>query len=853
MRNRQMASLVSVIALVAALATASVSRASVVISQNLGDSAYTASSSWDIWHTPSMAFDGNFGNCWNAGTYPGSWIEVDLGSVHPLTWFVLGVEQLPDAPTKHEIWVSDSPIGGNTSGATLSNSIEQYTFEGEVLDVSPTSPVSGRYVQIRTVMSPSWVAWNEVQVYTGGVPAPTVTLSPASLQIGQSLTVTARAPGATAVSLRCKGVASGFPELTMTRSGGSTFTLSFPTSFLIFARGSTVTFTAYATTASGVTTSGSAVLRIRNSPNQPASQLALWCDDTQARGLAEGSYEPFVDLTNRLETKLLVTHDLNFWFSAYGSASGGATCSKSEGASVAELLGFYGVVNPKGTVAFKGVFTDINQSASIRLAFDERAYVMTALEIVLQVVPGGSGVSPSSIAAFYPEFRQISAVYSAGKAFNPRPTSVWQWTKAAGSAALALRNLATSSQQRQMLRTALSHVGVSVSDATLKDVFVAFSIYDVLKIIGSEFVYMIQTKGDDLTCTFTSYRTSGGSIAAAESTTAGATLNGIPEATTSSEPQALSVDSTVTPSSNDWLIEYEVTNSGTSPVWTWTLYFNKESGYPSQVTSPPGWSYKVDDDQSSITWFTQASENGWVVGDFGASTIPAGASLPGFSIRHSAPPGYAACGSVDTAYAPSYGEALAPGGTGGASETKCRTDSLPRVISDRVVSTVLADRFYVSDPSRSCGICITGSTTEVIEGDVVRVVGAEVELNGELAIQASSVLVTSHTDAPAPMGMASRSIGGSDFGVQRGITDASGLNNIGLPVRTWGTFTYVDSHSFTVNDGGGVDVKCVVPDGVTIQPDWSFVVVTGISSCENVAEDLHRLLRIRDQSDITAY
>ncbi|MHB9035118.1 MAG: RCC1 domain-containing protein [Armatimonadota bacterium] len=688
----------------------------------------------------------------------------------------------------------------------------------------------------------------------GAAPAPiTLTLLPNTVQIGQPLTVNAHAPGATSVRLRCEGIAGGFPELSMTRLGASTFTLSFPTSFLAFARGSTVTFTAYGTSSGGVASSGSAVLRIKNAPNQPISQIGLNCNDANTFGLAESWYEPFVDTTERLETKLLVKQDLNLWFSVYGSASGGATCNKSNGASIAELLGSFGVVNPKGTTAFTGVFTDVNQSATMRLAFDGRAGVMTILEIVLNAVPGGSGVSPASIAAFYPEFHSIAAIYNAGKAFNPKPTSTWGWTKAAGNAAWSLRKLATDTQQRAALRIALSHIGVAVSEATLKDVFTALSIYDVLKIIGSEITYVIQTKGDDLTSTFTSYRTASGSLAAAESTPAAATLYKTGDTRLASESTTLSVAASVSASNQDWLISYSVTNNGASPLWSWTLYYNKASGYPSQVTSPEGWSYRLDYDQGSITWFTQASENGWVLGNFGLNTIPAGGSLAGFSICHSAPPGYTMCSSVDATYASSYSETLAPGGTGSVSETKLRLDLLPKVVSDRVVSAVLPDRFYVADPDRNCGICITGSTTQVVEGDVVRVTGSEVELNGEVAIQASSVLVTSHGNAPTPLGMPLLSIGGSDFGTQHGISNASGLSNVGLFVRTWGKFTYIDSHTFTINDGSGVDVKCVVPDGVTLQSDWRYVVVTGISSCENVGEELHRLLRVRMQSDITAY
>jgi hypothetical protein len=44
-----------------------------------------------------------------------------------------------------------------------------------------------------------------------------------------------------------------------------------------------------------------------------------------------------------------------------------------------------------------------------------------------------------------------------------------------------------------------------------------------------------------------------------------------------------------------------------------------------------------------------------------------------------------------------------------------------------------------------------------------------------------------------------------------------------------------------------------VPNDVTIDPGWQFVGVTGVSSCEKAGEELHRLLRVRQRSDITPF
>lgn len=136
-------------------------------------------------------------------------------------------------------------------------------------------------------------------------------------------------------------------------------------------------------------------------------------------------------------------------------------------------------------------------------------------------------------------------------------------------------------------------------------------------------------------------------------------------------------------------------------------------------------------------------------------------------------------------------------------------------------------------------------------GDIVRVSGTGVVTNGEAALEPMSVIVKTRETFPAPIGMPLRALGGSDFGIQSWITGGVGLNNIGLLVRTWGRFGYVDRSTFTIDDGSG-PVKCVVSAGVMISPNWQFVVVTGISSCERVGDEIQRLLRVRGQDDIVA-
>ncbi len=58
---------------------------------------------------------------------------------------------------------------------------------------------------------------------------------------------------------------------------------------------------------------------------------------------------------------------------------------------------------------------------------------------------------------------------------------------------------------------------------------------------------------------------------------------------------------------------------------------------------------------------------------------------------------------------------------------------------------------------------------------------------------------------------------------------------------------------FTIDDGSALDLKCILPEGVTVNPDWQYVRVTGISSCERVGEELRAVVKLREQEDLAGY
>ena len=190
-------------------------------------------------------------------------------------------------------------------------------------------------------------------------------------------------------------------------------------------------------------------------------------------------------------------------------------------------------------------------------------------------------------------------------------------------------------------------------------------------------------------------------------------------------------------------------------------------------------------------------------------------------------------------------------------ETKGLPDDSDLAISGAAVSAVWPDAFYIQSDDRSSGIRVEKPSHGLTAGNRGYVAGAvKTNADGERYIEATTASWTT-TGKTWPLGMPARSNGGGDildsvtgFG-QRGITGGSGLNNIGLLVRTWGRVASIGPDYFTIDDGSDVIVKCVVPAGVTLPAQGTDVSVTGISSCEKVQDDLHRLLLIRDQNDIT--
>ena len=189
----------------------------------------------------------------------------------------------------------------------------------------------------------------------------------------------------------------------------------------------------------------------------------------------------------------------------------------------------------------------------------------------------------------------------------------------------------------------------------------------------------------------------------------------------------------------------------------------------------------------------------------------------------------------------------------------------------RVAATVSAafpDFLYIEDAQRISGIRVnkTGHTHSV--GQSVIVTGwVKTSADGERYIDCS--LSAKSVDAELdPLFVIGRSLGGGawPFGWpgspgQRGVTDGTGLNNIGLLVMVCGSVSYAGSDHYYVDDGSGVSdpsghpgVK-VLPHGFGIPDEGSFVAFSGVSSCYKSESNYYRLIHASSGSlyDPVAY
>ncbi|MCE5198629.1 MAG: hypothetical protein ABFD54_09080 [Armatimonadota bacterium] len=163
-----------------------------------------------------------------------------------------------------------------------------------------------------------------------------------------------------------------------------------------------------------------------------------------------------------------------------------------------------------------------------------------------------------------------------------------------------------------------------------------------------------------------------------------------------------------------------------------------------------------------------------------------------------------------------------------------------------IVSSVLdVNTLYIETDNRTSGIRVQKSSHGVSSDGVrVNVSGfVWTDASGERYIDASSVKPAGIGSVTA-LGMTNKTLPGG-----------AGLDDTGLLIRTWGKVSDVDPSEtptwFTVDDGSGNIVKCTVSQGITIDPQWNYVAVTGIASRVKNDTVLSPILFVTKQSDIT--
>lgn len=187
-------------------------------------------------------------------------------------------------------------------------------------------------------------------------------------------------------------------------------------------------------------------------------------------------------------------------------------------------------------------------------------------------------------------------------------------------------------------------------------------------------------------------------------------------------------------------------------------------------------------------------------------------------------------------------------------EVKTQGLATPVTLTDRVVTGVYSNSFYIQDTESghtACGIMVKSPVVPTVT-DTVTVVGtlARDPDTDELCINASSVDITGSAALPKSLGRNNRDVGGGSQGSATG-PDAGGVNTIGVLQTTWGkASSVVKGQSMIVDDGSGCPVKVVGP--VYSISNNDFVRVNGVAGVEKSGSAHTRVIRIRDWKDAVA-
>ncbi|MCE5323688.1 right-handed parallel beta-helix repeat-containing protein [bacterium] len=196
-------------------------------------------------------------------------------------------------------------------------------------------------------------------------------------------------------------------------------------------------------------------------------------------------------------------------------------------------------------------------------------------------------------------------------------------------------------------------------------------------------------------------------------------------------------------------------------------------------------------------------------------------------------------------------------------------------VSGVVVTAVFDDGFYVQELDRISGIKVRTYSPTVSVGQMVKVEGVMTTTGIEREIMNPKVtLLKAAAGELKPLCISNSALGGGSFEGQTGVwgweivtgpdgksvkqwKSASGLNNIGLLVTTWGTVKEFINEArpyMLINDGSLNDVRVYLPDDALDPEIGKTAVVTGISTIvSNDSGSTLRAVRSRTRSDLTYY
>ncbi len=188
-------------------------------------------------------------------------------------------------------------------------------------------------------------------------------------------------------------------------------------------------------------------------------------------------------------------------------------------------------------------------------------------------------------------------------------------------------------------------------------------------------------------------------------------------------------------------------------------------------------------------------------------------------------------------------------------QARLKPDGTSVYLADKVLSAQIGANVYVEEPNRVAGIRVDSVTSPgqlMVVGGVMSTTYAERRISPSWTQNVGFGTVK-------PLHMTNRNLGGGPFGAfTPGIPGATGMNNVGLLVRTEGVVTKNLVGDFYLDDGSGVmdsapTVGVLVDTstiGVTPPAVGKYVTVTGISGATTLGGVPIRILRPRSASDI---